>query len=684
MFMRVPLRMACAFLLSCIAMLTAKEGWANLSLSPDAVTFSSLPTGSYQEAKATFLPDLKDSEFGFPDNKLGGDINIKNCDGYTTGSCPAKAICQRCPFDGSKIKILGCASNWTYKNGSCIPNSCTAINSSYKDSIPNNNICTNFTEYSRTCYKNCRAVSCSGYTVSCSNKPEHVTSVAKCPDCQNSANSKCGDNVCKVTACEDKYKINSNATGCILKDDTCPSGYNKTCETGTQGDPRYTEMGTACYQCKPKIETCAQYVAATFPNKTLITTMQELQHALVDNKNDFVLANSLTLTADIDLSGKTIVGANEIASASPLCTSKLTITTNKSIKTNDSTVMKNFKLVSTRDDGKHGSETSVLNGGGSFYNLEIISDKYYVYVMDLKGRVKLYNTTFSSGYPIRIQDKANVTFYGNTTINKVATFYGSGIITVKGAPTITLEGTIKNYGPFYTLIDGYDATVTTPTYNIKALITCDNEERSYELFSSRGGTINVNNSITCPKGGINFGAGTLNINAASTIGRIQGKSNQTTNPSKHATANINAATTIDANNYEAISMSFHATQPDTLKINAPLTIINAPKDKSSYPTAVMKVNTLYINSDVNFGGGFPFDYISTHQITYGANANLKNASRIYWKKQYSSVKFIYNAGAKLTLGGVCRKVTSYTTTSRKTMDPTDEWKTPQSPFTGGC
>lgn len=55
--------------------------------------------------------------------------------------------------------------------------------------------------------------------------------------------------------------VNSNASGCVEKDDTCPTGYYKTCETSTTGDPEYTEKGTACYQCKPKTSSAIKVVA---------------------------------------------------------------------------------------------------------------------------------------------------------------------------------------------------------------------------------------------------------------------------------------------------------------------------------------------------------------------------------------------------------------------------------------
>lgn len=216
--------------------------------SNNAFAFDATTEGSYQVAKAIFLPDLDGSELANPDAP-----NVDNCKEYTLKSCPKGGLCSRCPFNGLLFKLESCNGDEAYKkvNDTCVKMTCPELNSAYKTSVPSGQICTAFTEKTLNCYKNCRAVNCSGYTVSCSTKPDNATSLGKCPDCNSSA-SNCGTNVCKVTGCATDYKINSGATGCLLKDDTCPSGYYKTCDTGTQGDPKYTERGSACYQCKPK------------------------------------------------------------------------------------------------------------------------------------------------------------------------------------------------------------------------------------------------------------------------------------------------------------------------------------------------------------------------------------------------------------------------------------------------
>lgn len=222
-----------------------------------ALELKPIPYQSYKIAKSVFLPDFKDSEFGIIDS-LSGDYSQDNCAAYTLSSCPSGANCSSCPFDAHRFKFNSCKTGYKLSGSSCIPSSCQAIGLS--SSVPSGQVCTKITQSGLTCYKGCRNVSCSGYSLSCSSKPANSSSLTKCPDC-NSAYSNCSNNVCKIAQCNDGYKIANNGTSCIPLDDTCPDGYFKTCDTGIEStvSPTTTEAGTKCYQCKPstKIPDCA-------------------------------------------------------------------------------------------------------------------------------------------------------------------------------------------------------------------------------------------------------------------------------------------------------------------------------------------------------------------------------------------------------------------------------------------
>ena len=232
------------------------------------------PHNSFLLAKATFLPDTKD-DLGFSGRDAAssgygqGDV----CKDYPLSQCPANGTCSSCVTNFNRKKLTGCKSGYKISGNACVPSTCATLNSGYAASMPSNSVCIKVSQYGLTCYSNCRNISCGSYPVNC---PAEMTgdsytangiTYQSCPDCPASTSPSsttvysCTTRKCKITSCPSTQKLNSAGTACIDKDDTCPTNYYKSCETGTQGDPKYTELGTACYQCKPKIETCAQYVA---------------------------------------------------------------------------------------------------------------------------------------------------------------------------------------------------------------------------------------------------------------------------------------------------------------------------------------------------------------------------------------------------------------------------------------
>ena len=226
----------------------------------DTFLISRSNSGEYQLAYAHFLPTFKDSEFGWGGKEITSKnytpVSVDNCSAFPLDSCPNKGICSKCSFDGSKQRLDSCSSGW-YKSGDmCCANDCASFGD--VNSVPNNKVCTGYDYFPSgcryfICYTQCRDVSCSGYPIDCSATIANATSRETCPDCISSGSAavaNCSPQKCKITACADGYKVNSNASGCVEKDDTCPTGYYKSCETGTTGDPKYTEKGTACYQCK--------------------------------------------------------------------------------------------------------------------------------------------------------------------------------------------------------------------------------------------------------------------------------------------------------------------------------------------------------------------------------------------------------------------------------------------------
>ena len=159
---------------------------------------------------------------------------------------------------------------------------CSQLHRTYLSALPFKQLCLKLSiKYSDLqsliCYSDCQDYSSvlMNFPLNCSSKPAHVSNFEKNSACAGTLIRKvwptlpskgtitsqsdainCGSNYCRIRACEDGYKISSNSKKCLS--DTCPSGYYKECETGTQGDPQYTEYGTACYRCKAPGSRCVE------------------------------------------------------------------------------------------------------------------------------------------------------------------------------------------------------------------------------------------------------------------------------------------------------------------------------------------------------------------------------------------------------------------------------------------
>lgn len=271
--MSIVKKIAC-FVVACVICNVAKakdfDNSEAVMIMPQQLNATSQDFETYKIAKTTFLPELIDGlGFGNRDTINNNHNRGENCNSYKLNSCPDNGHCKKCPF--GKKYILESCDGYYVKNGDlCQITDCRAYGSDYISAIPPQNVCTESkTQGSLYCYKNCRKANCSGYTIDCAriSSISNVATYESCPECRDISLSNCGNNWCKITSCSNNMKINNEGTGCVQKDDTCPTSYFKTCETSTVGDPKYTEKGTACYQCKAKEPlTCAEWVKENYPS----------------------------------------------------------------------------------------------------------------------------------------------------------------------------------------------------------------------------------------------------------------------------------------------------------------------------------------------------------------------------------------------------------------------------------
>lgn len=210
-----------------------------------------LSISSPVSAASVFLPDKKDG-FGFNGNSFedGYDYSSNNCSDYPLAECPVNAECSACGW-GHKYKLIKCDDDYKIQGSACVAKSCSEINSAYKAGVPVNQVCSAVAAASGiSCYQSCRDIDFAGYPLTecpadavCTNHPDCNTTPSKKGNCSPVKK--------KIISCNlSSQKIDVSGLACVDKDDTCAAGYFKSCETGTLGTPEYTELGTACYQCK--------------------------------------------------------------------------------------------------------------------------------------------------------------------------------------------------------------------------------------------------------------------------------------------------------------------------------------------------------------------------------------------------------------------------------------------------
>ena len=565
---------------------------------------------SYKLAKLQFLPDLKDSENGWAGNNIGSAYNKNDCSAYPLKSCPLGATCVKCPF-AKKYKLTSCRSGWKISGNTCVAASCSALNSSYLSTVPDNKICSKINEGGLTCFKECRNISCNDYKINCDNgvSGANITSSALCPDCQN-ANAKCSPKLCKITACATNYKTNADNTACVEKSDVCPNNYFKTCETSIVGEPEYTERGTACYQCKPQIQTCAQYIAANRTDLTVINSLADLQHALIDNKNNFVLTNNLTITAALNLSGKKIIGQNSVME-SPLCSkmSQPKLTVAETITTNDSTVVENIDFINAMTaEGNYDNLIPMIKGGGKFTSVNMSLDpSIYTYeinqynpLMRIQGTLTLKDVSATAVNAFDITSNSTLNLQGtitricNTPEDRGGGLRGDGFLLDKNI-TINVEKSAK-------------VKVLTP-----------NKTPGFRMFTDwgEGNTVNINGELTFASG--KYGAelsvskgGVLNINYPITVAELSSNS---------GTININAATTINAETPESSITAIVIYNTGRLNVNAPVAINNFRADQ--YSNAV-EAKYIYVNNTMTFNRS---NYIKTDTLDITSKGKVIGATK---------------------------------------------------------
>ncbi len=263
--MQIPnLKRLCLY--SLIAMLTFLcSNATSAKASPSLYLDTNSQTG-YKLAAIQFLPD-----YSYEDETYRGNAADK-CAGFTlTSVSSVSANASRCPYDRNRYRINSCKSGYkaVYTDG--VITDCTKITcGNMSETISKGEKCLKVSvEGVLTCYTDCQKIDCADeYKYNCLNKPANAKTMVKCPSCNPSGSNmtvdfgsgqynqgtvvaECGTDFCKISECNDGYKLSEDGLSCVPKDDTCPSGFFKECETGKTDKFTFTEAGSTCFQCQP-------------------------------------------------------------------------------------------------------------------------------------------------------------------------------------------------------------------------------------------------------------------------------------------------------------------------------------------------------------------------------------------------------------------------------------------------
>ena len=203
---------------------------------------------SFQLAKVTFLPELKDSETGWAGNSISNSANKGDqCAGYPLSACPTGASCIKCPFNHKKFRVTGCKSPYLQNGDTC---SCPAA----KPLACANDKCTQY------CGSTCIAKSCSPTADqrNCTNGTQACddgccgTNRKCCIPCTNKITGKPANSSYTYSSCTDGSGSHSIQTGW-----KCNSGYH--------------QSGSSCEKdCI--VQNCSGYTLSTCPAHGICST----------------------------------------------------------------------------------------------------------------------------------------------------------------------------------------------------------------------------------------------------------------------------------------------------------------------------------------------------------------------------------------------------------------------------
>lgn len=624
-----------------------------------------LPTGLYAGESSLIFDDSSSFQTALS-LKLGhamGEMEKPNKGGVEKGTlCESDADCS----SSEKCKGNTCVNV-------CDPNPCSSGycldegNHSYSCvACLNDDHCSADKKCSgNACVDVCTGNNCTQQSKLCSSNGNHGYLCYGCTSDAACANDEFCDTTTKTcrTLCPDSCEGNliceitgSHEAKCTCqKDEDCPEGY--TCDQETK-------------QCVAA--DCAGMLLASRDDVAVAIDAASFSTAMSSGKNIIAVTENLTVSSAISLGSKKLVGPKYFSDI-PVCketnTPTLTASAPATISNGE---ISTIDLKFTFND----SSKSAVSGAGTITDATI-SSLLAKNVVDATGNITLAGSVeLKSGQGD-----------GNGYVDQGVLATTSGSVEIKG--TTTLSGKADRG-----LQIGNRATVTvasggTLVFNIpNVFIGIDIDDHA--TFTANG-PVKFEAVASSAVGYIAIGAPTITLNA-------NGNYIKTSYTGFNATAgsiNINGSTTIEcfrsSTSSSCTAIDSHETYSNSVNstiINAPVTLVNFNKPQGSeYPTiygdSILEIvgGTLKINSTIESKAGYGKVLTNGENMSMGPSGAILGASYLYGRAGNMSV----SAGARIKLGGVCKKAVSSGKITTVTYDKAaTSASTLGSPFTGGC
>lgn len=501
--------------------------------------------------------------------------------------------------------------------------------------------------------------------------------------------------------CDATHYLYDNACQTCPQYATCNGTPNMTCPT-----PGYFQMDRKCYACSSAIQhctacegatkctacespyvvsdagiceqppTCGAAVMQVNNDVASATDAATFYSALSSGKSIILIENDMTVSASTSLGSKKLVGPkyfSDIAICASMATPTLTHAAGEKLTVSGGeidTVNLKFLTSNTTD--------MAVAGYGTIKNSTITANQVKYVVQATGGKMTFSgtntisaSTASDSGTSALLNAPASTDTIeitnGTTTVNGKATYIA---YVNEGKMTIASSGTFVSNANAYYGIEMYGG-IFTGNGPLKVYGTAAYAIQQWGVHSSKKPSINLNangNVLTSYYSGIYATDGSVKIAGSTTINFIANP-NSSDNSSRTA-----------FNMHEVYSNSVI-----TLTITAPVTITGLTKSyDSQYPSSTgdsilyLVGGTLSLNSTVESKTNIGKILLNGDSMSIGSSGALLGSNFMYGYKRTVSV----SAGAKMKIGGVCKKAASGGTMT--TPDYNSGVTSPIAPFTSGC